>query len=300
MATEERGLLRVALAQLRCSARPEENIAMGKRAIRAAARRGAGLCVLPELFTNPYLGQFDDVRARLAEVPDQGALADEFRAMAQEFRIALVIPFLERVDDGTCYNALCLIDEDGKIRARYRKTHIPDEEGYREDLYFRPGNLGYVVVPLGSVRVGLAICWDQWFPEVSRSLALKGAQLIVYPSAIGSEIVTPDYNSRPEWELVMRAQAVMNRVFVAAVNRVGQEERIRFYGGSFLADPWGRVLKRASTSRPETIHGTVDLSQVARANSFFGFFASRRPDTYGSLIEPKSLETKVEPGEGSG
>lgn len=300
MAAEEPGLLRVALAQLRCSARPKENIASAKRVVRAAARRGAGLCVLPELFTNPYLGQFDDVRARLEEVPDQETLANEFRSMARDLRIGLVLPFLERADDRSCYNAVSLIDEDGRTRGHYRKTHVPDEEGYREDLYFRPGNLGYVVAPLGGVRVGLAICWDQWFPEVSRSLALKGAQLIVYPSAIGSEIVAPDYDSRPEWELVMRAQAVMNRVFVAAVNRVGQEERIRFYGGSFLADPWGRVLKRASTSRPETIHGIVDPSEIARANSFFGFFASRRPETYGSLIEAKSLETKVETAEDRG
>ncbi|MGQ0797037.1 MAG: nitrilase-related carbon-nitrogen hydrolase [Methanobacteriota archaeon] len=293
VATGGPDILRIALAQLRCAASPGENIASAKRAVRAAARRGADLCVLPELFTNRYLGQFHDALGRIAEVPDHAALVDEFRDLARDSTIALVVPFVERVDDGTCYNAVSLIDDHGKVRAHYRKTHIPDEEGYREDLYFRPGDLGYAVAPLGGVRVGLAICWDQWFPEVSRSLALRGAQLLVYPSAIGSEVVAPDYDSRPEWELVMRAQAVMNRVYVTAVNRVGQEERIRFYGGSFLADPWGHVVRRASTTRPETIHATVDLSQITRANSFFGFLRSRRPDTYGSLTEPTPVESDL-------
>jgi len=173
------------------------------------------------------------------------------------------------------------------VRASYRKVHIPDSEGYREDLYFKPGNLGYVVARLGDVNIGLGICWDQWFPEVSRTLALKGAELLIYPSAIGSELARPDFDSRPEWELVMRAQAVMNRVFVAAVNRVGQEEKIRFYGGSFVADPWGKVVRRASTSGPETVFVELDLSQIRDARSFFGFFDTRQPHTYGDLTKAR-------------
>jgi N-carbamoylputrescine amidase len=176
-----------------------------------------------------------------------------------------------------------VIGNDGSIKAHYRKMHIPDAQGYREDLYFRRGDRGYIVVRLDKIRLGVAICWDQWFPEVSRILALKGAELVVYPSAIGSEIVQPDFDSRPDWELVMRAQAIMNRVFVAAVNRVGQEDRIRFYGGSFVADPWGHIMKRASKTKPQTIYEQVHPSQIHKARSFFGFFETRRPDSYDAL-----------------
>jgi N-carbamoylputrescine amidase len=278
--------IRIALAQLRCLSDPRENIASATRAIESASHRSADLCVLPELFTNHYVGQFQDTKSTLAKVPDHKELLTNFRALAGSHSIALLVPFIER-DGKKSYNAVTLIGRDGSAKAHYRKNHIPNGIGYREDLYFKPGNLGYVVASLDSVRIGLAICWDQWFPEVSRILALQGAQVIVYPSAIGSEIVEPDFDSRPSWELVMRAQAVMNRIFVAAVNRVGQEEQIRFYGGSFVADPWGQVVRRASTRRPELLVADVDLEQIDKANSFFGFFDSRRPQTYDRLTKPR-------------
>ena len=278
---------RIALVQMQCSPRPEENIAAAKRTIVASHTEDVDLWILPELFSNRYVGQFEDREAQTAHIPDHARLLAEFKEFSKEAGTAVALPFAEVVDAGTCYNSLALIDKSGKVRASYRKVHIPDSEGYREDLYFKPGNLGYVVARLGGVKIGLGICWDQWFPEVSRTLALKGAELLIYPSAIGSELVRPDFDSRPEWELVMRAQAIMNRVFVAAVNRVGQEERIRFYGGSFVADPWGKVVRRASTSRPETILVDLDLSQVRDARSFFGFFETRQPHTYGDLIKAR-------------
>lgn len=278
---------RIVLVQMQCSPRPEENIATAKRAIAAPSVEDVDLWILPELFSNRYVGQFEDREAQTAHLPDHTRLLAEFKEVSKEAGTAVALPFAEVVDAGTCYNSLALIDKSGKVRASYRKVHIPDSEGYREDLYFKPGNLGYVVARLGGVKIGLGICWDQWFPEVSRTLALKGAELLIYPSAIGSELVRPDFDSRPEWELVMRAQAIMNRVFVAAVNRVGQEERIRFYGGSFVADPWGKVVKRASTSRSETILVDLDLSQVRDARSFFGFFETRQPHTYGDLIKAR-------------
>jgi len=274
---------RIVLVQMKCSPKPEENIASAKRAIGASSADDVDLWILPELFTNRYVGQFEDREAQTAHLPDHRRLLAEFKEVSKEAGAALVLPFAEVVDAGTCYNSVALIDKRGKLRASYRKVHIPDSEGYREDLYFKSGNLGYVVARLGDVKIGLGICWDQWFPEVSRTLALKGAELLIYPSAIGSELVRPDFDSRPEWELVMRAQAIMNRVFVAAVNRVGREEMIRFYGGSFVADPWGKVLRRASTSRSETVLVDLDLSQVRDARSFFGFFETRQPHTYGDL-----------------
>ena len=278
---------RIALVQMRCSPRPEENIAAAKRAIGASSAENVDLWILPELFTNRYVGQFEDHEAQTARLPDHERLLTEFKDVTREASAAVVLPFAEVVDTRTCYNSLALIDRNGKVKVSYRKVHIPDSEGYREDLYFKPGNGGYVVARIGDVQVGLGICWDQWFPEVSRTLALKGAELLIYPSAIGSELTRPNFDSRPEWELVMRAQAIMNRVFVAAVNRVGQEEKIKFYGSSFVADPWGKVLRRASTSRSETVFVNLDLSQIRDARSFFGFFDTRRPNTYGDLIKAR-------------
>jgi N-carbamoylputrescine amidase len=277
----------IALVQMQCSPRPEENIVAAKRAIASASAEDVDLWILPELFTNRYVGQFEDRVAQAAHPPDHRRLLAEFKEASKEAGAAVALPYAEVVDAGTCYNSLALIDKSGKVRASYRKIHIPDSVGYREDLYFKSGNLGYVVARLGDVKVGLGICWDQWFPEVSRTLALKGAELLIYPSAIGSELARPDFDSHPEWELVMKAQAIMNRVFVAAVNRVGQEEHIRFYGGSFVADPWGKVLRRASRSRPETTLVELDLSQIRDARSFFGFLETRQPHTYGGLTKSR-------------
>jgi N-carbamoylputrescine amidase len=287
------GPFRLALAQLRCRREPEENITAARRAVEESARLRANLCVLPELFATRYPGQFDDVQAFVSAAPDGRALVEHFRNLAREHRMPLVLPFFETGEGEKHYNTLVLVDEGGAVRGRYRKVHIPNAEGYREDRYFRSGDLGYTVVPLGGLRLGPAICWDQWFPEVSRILALRGAQLIVYPSAIGSEVANPDFDSRPDWELVMRAQAIVNRVFVAAVNRVGAEERIRFYGGSFVADPWGRVLARASRRAPELLVAELDLAEIDRANAFFGFFDSRVPATYGELVTREKLVPQV-------
>ncbi len=301
MVDRDAGVFKIALAQLSCSPNPGKNILSATRAVQAAARRGAELCVLPELFTNRYLGQFDDVSSRLKGVPHHESVLGRFTELAKELSLALVVPFAEFPDPTTCHNSIVLVDGEGAIQARYRKTHIPDAEGYREGLYFRAGDLGYTVASLGPIRLGLAICWDQWFPEVSRILALRGAQLIIYPSAIGSEVhpvalgdddVEPDFDSRPAWELVMRAQAIMTGAYVAAVNRVGQEERIRFYGGSFVADPWGRVLKRGSTTRPGMIYATLDLSRIAKADAYFEFYKYRNPAAYADLTSPASDLTR--------
>ena len=270
-----------------CSPKTSDNITAAKRAIVASTAKDVDLWILPELFSNRYVGQFKNRGAQIAHLPVHTSLLAEFKEVSKEAGAAVAMPFAEIVDLETCYNSLVLIDKNGKVRASYRKVHIPDSEGYREDLYFRSGDLGYVVARLGDVNVGLGICWDQWFPEVSRTLALKGAELLIYPSAIGSELARPDFDSRPEWELVMRAQAIMNRVFVAAVNRVGQEEKIMFYGSSFVADPWGKVLRRASANRPETVFVDLDLSQIRDARSFFGFFDTRQPHTYGDLTETR-------------
>jgi N-carbamoylputrescine amidase len=282
---------RIALAQMRCDPDPKRNFSSATRFVGLAARRKANLCVLPELFSNRYCGQFEDTAGFLASVPPSGEVLERFSALARRHSLPLVVPYLEQTGSEHCYNALAVLDGQGVQVGRYRKIHIPAAVGYREDHYFRRGDLGYVVTPVAGVRLGLAICWDQWFPEVSRILALQGAQLIVYPSAIGSEIVAPEFDSHPDWEFVMRAQAIMNRVFIAAVNRVGQEEKIKFYGGSFVADPWGKVVSRGGPNAPRLVMADLDLSQSAKANAFFGFLDTRAPETYGPLLQENSRTT---------
>jgi len=285
--------VKIGLVQMSCLRDSDENISRAEHGVKTAARNNAELCILPEVFSNRYVGQFENIEEVLRNVPSHRPIIEKFRGIAEEGQIAIVLPFIERISDRKAFNSEVLIGNDGKVLGHYRKLHIPDSEGYREDLYFNPGNKGYVVADIGSLRIGLGICWDEWFPEMARILALKGAQLLVYPSAIGSEIAVPDFDSRPSWELVMRANAVTNRVFIAATNRVGQEEMINFYGGSFVVDPWGDVMTRASLRRPAIVYAQLDLSEINRANSFFGFLSTRRPDTYGDLTkENKSSRAK--------
>ncbi|MDH4122873.1 MAG: N-carbamoylputrescine amidase [Thermoplasmata archaeon] len=283
MTTNESGTFNIALVQMTMSTDTKNNVVNAKKAIMSAAKKNADLCILPELFTNRYVGQFEDVKSVLAQLPNHEPIIEEFKEISKDASIATVVPHVEIIDNDSRYNSEVLIDRKGKIIAHYRKLHIPYGPGYHEDYYFKPGDQGYAVADLGRIKIGLGICWDQWFPEFSRILALKGAQLIVYPSAIGSEIAVPSHDSHPSWEHVIRAQAIMNRVFVAAVNRVGKEEVIDFYGGSFVADPWGKVIKRASLTKPGIIIASLDLSQISNAISFFGFLETRRPDTYADL-----------------
>lgn len=287
--------VKIGLVQMSCLGDSDENISRAERGVKTVARNNAELCILPEVFSNRYVGQFKNISDVLRNVPSHQPLIEKFRGVAEESRIAVVLPFIEKISRRTTFNSEVLIGNDGKVLGHYRKLHIPDSEGYREDLYFRPGNEGYVVADIGSLRIGLGICWDQWFPEMARILALKGAQLLVYPSAIGSETAVPDFDSRPSWELVMRANAVANRVFIAATNRVGQEEVINFYGGSFVVDPWGNVMTRASLREPAIAYAELELSEIARANSFFGFLTTRRPDTYGDLTRKNESSRAKKP-----
>jgi len=282
-------MVKIGLVQMSCAGKSDVNISRAEHYVRTASKNHAELCVLPEMFSNRYAGQFEDAEKGLRDVPDHRRLIERFRSVAEESRTAIVLPFIERTGSQRTYNSEALIGKDGKVLGHYRKIHIPDSEGYREDLCFEPGDRGYVVADIGDLRVGLGICWDQWFPEVARILALRGAHLLVYPSAIGSEIAVPDFDSRPSWELVMRANAIMNRVFIAATNRVGQEERIKFYGGSFVADPWGNVVARAPLTRSAVVYAEIDISEIDRANSFFGFLSTRRADTYGDLTRTLKL-----------
>jgi N-carbamoylputrescine amidase len=170
------------------------------------------------------------------------------------------------------------------VLGKYRKVHIPHGPGYEEKFYFAPGNLGFLVIPAGDLKVGLAICWDQWFPETGRALGLGGAELIVFPTAIGDEPTEPDFSSHDAWLMACRAQALFNQVFVAGVNRTGSEELVTFYGGSFICDPWGRVLVEAGEKEEGAFVADCDLTMIHEARSLFQFYRDRRPDAYRPLL----------------
>jgi N-carbamoylputrescine amidase len=190
--------------------------------------------------------------------------------------------------DGLGFNTAICVAPDGAVVGRTRKQHIPVTAGYYEDRYFRPGDSGYPVVQLGDARLGLPTCWDQWFPELARAYSLAGAEVIVYPTAIGSEPDHPDFDTEPLWERVITANGIANGTFMVAVNRIGEEPPLTFYGSSFISDPYGRVLAQAPRDRPAVLVADLDLDQRRDWLALFPFLDTRRPDQYAALTEPSA------------
>ena len=280
--------IRIAGVQMAMGPDRTANLLRAISSIERAAAQGAQLIALPELFSAAYFPQLPHRPEYLdwAE-PLPGPTTDALAEVAGRLHVAVIGSIYERAMAGLCYNTAVVVGPDGSLVGTSRKAHIPDSAGYAEKFYFAPGDSDYPVfeVPVGGARLtlGLATCWDQWFPEVARILALKGAELIVYPTSIGSEPATPDLETHNAWRTVMRGHAVANALYVLAVNRVGVEADITFYGGSFLADPLGAVL--AESGPAETLlEGAIDLDAIARTRSVQTFFRDRRPETYGSLL----------------
>ncbi len=255
--------------------------------IRLAVEHGAQLVCLPELTLSRYFATDPDglaAAAKLAEpIPDgpTGRFAVE---MATETGAWVHASLYERAaDDGLGYNTAICVRPNGDLVARTRKLHIPRTAGYHEDRYFRPGDSGYPVVRVEGASVGFPTCWDQWFPELARAYALAGAQLLVYPTAIGSEPDHPEFDTQPIWQHMIVAHGIANGLFVIAVNRVGVEDPLTFYGSSFISDPYGRVLVQAPRSEPAVLVAALDLDQRADWLELFPLIATRRPDAYGSL-----------------
>jgi N-carbamoylputrescine amidase len=288
----------VGLVQMRCSPDPGENLAHALAQIGEAARRGAGIVCLPELFRSRYFCQTEDPsHFELAEPipgPSTRALGDA----AAAHRVVLVAPVFERRAEGVYHNTAVIFDEGGAELGRYRKMHIPDDSLYLEKFYFTPGDLGFRSVTTRVARLGVLICWDQWFPEAARLTALAGAQILLYPTAIGWQLDEGPEVEAAEldaWETMQRAHAIANGVFVAAVNRVGREPPlestgsegeggIRFWGRSFVADPFGRVLARGSDREEELVLVECDLSAVERVRRDWPFLRDRRIDAYADLL----------------
>lgn len=260
------------------------NVATAERLVRDAAGRGARLILIPELFEDRYF--CEDQRAEhLAKArPLAGhPTVEHFAAVARELSVVLPISFYERAGN-ELFNSCAIVDADGTVLGVYRKSHIPDGPGYSEKYYFRPGDTGFRVWDTAVGRIGIGICWDQWFPEVARALTLAGAEVILYPTAIGSEPTEPTWDSAPHWQRVMQGHAGANLVPVVAANRVGVEVGSRFtlefFGSSFIAGPTGDKIVEADRSSETVLTATFDLDEVASLRRSWGVFRDRRVDLY--------------------
>lgn len=283
----------VGLIQRACGPEREENFRRTLSAIAEAAQQGAQIICLQELFDLPYFPQQIDRRFfRIAEkLPSEHSkqLADT----AGKHRIVLIASVYEEVQPGISFNTALVFDSDGKCIGKYRKNHIPGGRQYYEKYYFTPGTAGYPVFDTAFGRLAVGICYDQWFPEVARLFALQGAQIIFYPSAIGNEPDRPGYSSAEAWQTAMRGHAICNALFVAAVNRVGRQGKMRFYGHSFVCNPFGQVLGAVGEDEA-TLLVEIDYQQIRDMREMFHFFRDRRPETYGTLIS-RVIESTGEP-----
>lgn len=287
-------VLKVGLVQHACSADRDANLTASIDGIRAAAEAGARLVLLQELHTGPYFCQTEDTdRFDLAE-PIPGPTTETLAALAAELGVVIVASLFERRAAGLYHNTAVVLESDGRIAGRYRKMHIPDDPGYYEKFYFTPGDLGFEPVDTSVGRLGVLVCWDQWFPEAARLMALAGAELLLYPTAIGWDDRDPAdecERQRDAWITIQRAHAVANGVPVLACNRVGSEPDpsgqgpgIRFWGGSFVAGPQGEFLARAGSDAPETLVADIDLARGEQVRRIWPYLRDRRIDAYGDLM----------------
>lgn len=286
--------VRIAVVQASCAGAPADNLARVEALIRRAAKDGARVVLTPELFERPYFCKTQNAAAlAFAQPLGDNPAVRRLREVAAELQIVLPVSFYELAGPAR-FNALAVVAADGAVAAVYRKSHIPDGPGYQEKFYFSPGDGGFHPVPTRFGKIGAAVCWDQWFPECARVLALRGAELLLYPTAIGSEPHRPEVHSRDHWQTVMRGHAAANMLPVAAANRVGQEAQrdpfgnevaVNFYGGSFIAGPAGEVVAELNDEDDAVIHAEFDLAQLARARAEWGVFRDRRPDLYHPLTQ---------------
>ena len=287
-------IVKAAAVQMSCSRSVQENIDKADKLVRKAAAEGAQVILLPELFERQYFCQerrYDYYD--FAKPVSENDAVNHFRKLAAELKVVLPVSFYEK-DINVLYNSCAVIDADGEILGVYRKTHIPDDHYYQEKFYFTPGDTGFMVFDTRYIRLGIGICWDQWFPETARALALKGAQLIMYPTAIGSEPVLVT-DSMPHWQRTMQGHAAANIVPVVAANRHGSEKvepsaenggqssELVFYGSSFITDETGGIIAQASRDKDEILTADIHTDAADRARLDWGLFRDRRPEMYSDI-----------------
>jgi N-carbamoylputrescine amidase len=294
----------VGLVQMRMGGDPEANFASAVERIHQAARLGANIVCLPELFRTQYFCQREDLRLFDLAEPIPGPSTNKLAEIARKARVAIVASLFERRAPGLYHNTAVTLNADGAIASVYRKMHIPDDPLYYEKYYFAPGDLGFQAVDTAFGRVGTLVCWDQWYPEAARLTALQGAEVLFYPTAIGWHPAEKDEFGAAQyeaWQTIQRSHAIANGVYVASVNRVGLEhgevklvhgdvlgnraqgQGIEFWGGSFLADPFGRILAKASHDAEEILLGEIDLGLIEDTRRNWPFLRDRRIDAYAPI-----------------
>lgn len=256
--------------------------------IRQAADRGATLIVTQELFSGIYFPQTEQADHFALAEPIPGPTTQRLAELARELNIHLAASLFERRAAGVYHNTSVLLDPAGQIVARYRKMHIPDDPGFYEKYYFTPGDCGWQVHQAGNVNVGMLICWDQWYPEAARLTAMRGAQVLLYPTAIGwsdDEPAQLQHKQIEAWKTIQRSHAIANGLYVAAINRIGTEGHITFWGSSFICDPMGHVLAQAPTDQPAVLVAELDLALIEQTRQAWPFFRDRRIDAYQELTQ---------------
>ena len=266
------------------------NVKKTIKMIEKAALKGATIIALQELFQTPYFPQFEKKNKDTYAETLTGPTVSAMKETAKRLGVALVVPFYEKKGD-KYFNTALVIDKNGKRVGYYHKIHIPHDPGFYEKEYFEHGQQGYKIFQIDGVKFAVLICYDQWFPEAARMARLAGAELIFYPTAIGNIVnYTAEGDWHDAWETVQRGHAIANSVYVAAINRVGIEGKMEFYGQSFIADPFGKILKRATADKEEVVVAKLDLDKNAFYSEGWGFMRNRRPDTYGALIAEKLIK----------
>lgn len=275
------------LIQRKASPDPKINLRRAIESIEDAAHKGAQIICLQELFNTLYFCRNHDPKNFNLAEPISGSLTKTLAKVAKQKKVVIIAPFFEKRAQGIYHNSAVVLDADGSTAGHYRKMHIPDDPNFYEKYYFTPGDLGFQAIQTRYAKVGVLICWDQWFPEAARLTAMQGAQIIFYPTAIGHQDHEPEAAKAQYtgWEIVQRGHAVANEVFVAVTNRVGKEGPITFWGNSFVSDPFGSIVAQASESKEQTLIVKCDLSEIESTRQGWPFFRDRRVDAYGGITQ---------------
>ena len=268
-----------------CGIDIQENIQKAAKLVNEAADNSANIVCLQELYTSQYFPQTVNVKHYNLACSLPNESIEVMQKIAADKKLTIIVPVYECARPGINFNTAVIVDTDGSIAGKFRKVHIPDGPQYLEKYYFTPGDLGYPVFKTTHATIGVGICWDEWFPEVARILGMKGAEIIFFPSAIGSEPDQPEYSSQAAWETVIKSHGIANGLFVAAVNRVCQEDEMNFYGGSFISNPYGDILARGDNESDQVVAAELDLKQIREFRDLFHFFRDRRPETYRELLK---------------
>jgi len=274
----------VGLVQMACSPDADKNLKCAMDSIRAAAKKGAQIICLPELFLTQYFCQTEDTQNFSLAEPLPGPTSDTFSKLAKELEVVLIVPLFEKRTQGIYHNTAIVIDADGSVAGTYRKMHIPDDPCFFEKFYFTPGDTGFKSFSTRFGKIGVLICWDQWFPEAARLTCLSGAQFLFYPTAIGyqDEDAKESIQQITAWETIQKSHAISNGVFLGSVNRVGRENALTFWGRSFICNPFGKVIGQAE-NEPEIVIAQCSLPEIESVRQNWPFLRDRRVDAYQGL-----------------